>query len=94
MHFVFDWLVADFYVFGLRLQYWMPLFVAIFVILILASFGNHAGDCRRDEIGDGRCRCGERVDDAGGEVAERCEKSCGCRIARRGVETGEVLERR
>jgi hypothetical protein len=40
MHFVFDWLVTDFYVFGLRLQYWMPLFVAMFVILILASFGN------------------------------------------------------
>ena len=37
---VFDWLIADFYVFGLRLQYWMPLFMAIFVILILASFGN------------------------------------------------------
>jgi hypothetical protein len=32
-----DWLVADFYVFGLRIQYWMPLFVVVFAITFWLS---------------------------------------------------------
>lgn len=32
---VLDWLVADFYVFGLRIQHWMPVFGIVLAILLL-----------------------------------------------------------
>lgn len=36
-----DWIVTDFYIFGASFQYWMPLFVAIFgVIIFLNRRGN------------------------------------------------------
>jgi len=37
MQTVLRWLVADFYVFGLRVQHWMPVFLAIFVIVIFVN---------------------------------------------------------
>jgi len=46
MQTVFDWLVDDFYVFGARFQNWMPLFVAIFAILIFISW-RRGGNSRK-----------------------------------------------
>jgi hypothetical protein len=36
-----DWLVADFYIFGIRIQHWIPAFLAIFVIVIFITDGNY-----------------------------------------------------
>jgi hypothetical protein len=40
MH-IFDWLIADFSDFGLRIQYWMPVFAFIFAILVFLAWLDH-----------------------------------------------------
>jgi len=31
---ILNWLLSDFSVFGLRIQYWMPAFIIVFVIVL------------------------------------------------------------
>jgi hypothetical protein len=34
---ILDWLVTDFYVFGLRIQHWVPVVVLAFVVFFVFS---------------------------------------------------------
>ncbi len=34
---ILNWLLSDFSVFGLRIQYWMPVLIILFVVLLFFS---------------------------------------------------------